>query len=328
MPPSAPPPPQADPMTHHANQRRPRIVVIPPDCAGAPLAATCAELLGEPVEALRAAVAAGRVAVGEGPCTDPDAPLRAGDRVRVDPPPRGGPAAAPEIEVLHRDRHLVVIRKPAGLPVQPTERGAGSAEAAILAATGQAPRLVHRLDLPVSGLLVAALSAGGATWLGRCFRERRIRKIYVARTDPAAGHRLPGDGEVADVSLALRWSGRERRSAPDPQGDPARTIFHGLGGPWVLADLLTGRTHQIRVHLASLGAPVAGDGLYAGDAAPYWRSERPRRIALHAAWLAFPAPDGGRLTFLDLPDRGATGPFAGAPAELEARILSLAEKRL
>ena len=315
-------------MTHHANQRRPRFVQVPPDCAGAPLSETCAELLGETPAALRAAVLQGRVTLGDRPCTDPDAPLAAGDRVRVDPPPRGGAVAVPGIELLHRDRHLVVIRKPAGLPVQPTERGVASAEAAIRAATGQAPRLVHRLDLPVSGLLVAALSASGAAWMGRGFREHLIRKIYVARTDPAPGHRLPGDGEVAEVTLALRWSGRERCSTPDPRGDPARTVFHGLGGPWVLADLFTGRTHQIRVHLASLGAPVAGDGLYAGDAEPSWRRARPRRIALHAAYLALPGLDGERFVFLDLPDGDPEGPFAGAPADLEARILSLAEKRI
>lgn len=221
----------------------------------------------------------------------------------------------------------MVVRKPAGLPVQPTERGAGSVEAAVRAATGQTPRLVHRLDLPVSGVMVLARSAAGATWLGRCFRERSIRKIYVARTDPAGDHRLPGDGETADVALALRWSGRERRSTPAPAGDPARTIFHGLGGGWVLADLVTGRTHQIRVHLASLGAPVAGDGLYGGGDEPCWRRPRPQRIALHAAYLRLPAPRGAAHIFLDLPPVDEDGPFAGAPADLEARILSLAEKR-
>ena len=302
-------------------------MTAPPDCGGAALSIACADLLGEAPEAMRAAVLAGRVSIDDERCLDPDRPLRAGDRIRLDPLPKD-PDLPGDIEILHQDRHLVVVRKPAGLPAQPTERGTASVEAALTEAVGGRIRLVHRLDLPVTGLMAAAVSAGGATWLSRCFKARRIRKIYLARTSPGAGHRLPADRGEAAVDLALRWSGRERCSRPDPRGDPARTVFHGLGGPWVLADLITGRTHQIRVHLASLGAAVAGDGLYTGGEGPFWRRARPRRIALHAAYLSLPAPDSAPLTFLDLPPEDPDGPFAGVPADLEARILSLAGIRL
>lgn len=202
--------------------------------------------------------------------------------------------------VLHADHEILVVDKPSGLLSVPG-RGADKADCLIERLRGAFPTvlLVHRLDLDTSGVMVFALTPHAQRHLSRQFEERRTRKVYLARL---AGRLQPATGRV-DLPLIVDWPNRPRQKVDHAEGRPAvtdwRVIRASDSETRVRLFPLTGRSHQLRVHMASTGHPILGDPLYAiGEAADH------PRLMLHAESLRFQHPDGGeRLSF------GVPAPF-------------------
>jgi len=210
--------------------------------------------------------------------------VSAGTEIRVAVDDALGQPPEMELQVVFEDEWLLVLNKPAGIPTQGTQASDRHDLMALLARQrpGQKLILCHRLDQGTSGVLV--LAKAKASDLGRSFQERALRKVYLARVSKPV--------EACEVDKPI---GRLRLASPARyacEGDlmeakASQTLFRpatdeecaGLApGHWVVCEPRTGRTHQIRVHLASLGAPVMGDGLYGG--------EKDDQLWLHA-WKLF-----------------------------------------
>ncbi len=194
--------------------------------------------------------------------------------------------------LLHVDAAIVVAEKPAGLPAVP---GRGAALQDCLSARVQAlvadARVVHRLDMATSGLMLFARGAQVQQQLSAAFAMRRVSKTYVAVVHGVLG------ADCGEIELPLRadWPNRPRQIVDPDHGKPSLTRWRVLARDpqaqttRVELEPVSGRTHQLRVHLAAIGHPVIGDTLYApdpdGDAAP--------RLLLHACALGFHHPMGG-----------------------------------
>lgn len=238
--------------------------------------------------------------------------LREGDRVRI-PPIRVSagsvgsrpPARPVELPVVLEDDSLLVLDKPSGTAVH---GGSGVSFGVIESMRAARPglrflELVHRLDRDTSGLLVLAKKRSALTRLHAALREGRVRKRYLALVQGAFG------AAERDVELPLRkylTKAGERRVSVDREGREARTVFRLAqrfrGYSLVSAELHTGRTHQIRVHLAHLGFPIAGDDKY-GDFDLNRELARSglKRMFLHAAELGFVHPVSGETVALRAP---------------------------
>jgi RluA family pseudouridine synthase len=202
--------------------------------------------------------------------------------------------------VIFEDAHILALNKPAGLSSQ---GGRGQVHTldellwAFAKSSGARPRLVHRLDRDTSGVILTARTKPAAAFLGKALMGRRVRKTYWAIVAP--GPPQPPQG-VMEAPLRRDEQGREaymRVCGPDhPDAESARTRYRtlsaGEGAALVEASPETGRMHQIRVHLAWLGRPIAGDSRYGGVL--MLAGEPVSRLMLHAAALEFPHPDGGR----------------------------------
>jgi RluA family pseudouridine synthase len=244
--------------------------------AGHGLAAWLAARLGEPVATASARVVAGAVHVDQRRERDPRAVLRGGERIVV----HEVVARSRDWRVVHRDEDVLVVDKPAGLPSQATRDGGGALDEQVLADVPGA-RLLHRIDRDTSGLVMFTLWPDAHRRFAGILARGELRRGYQARVAEA----LPVG--VVDAPIGPDPVDR-RRFAVVASGRPARTIVVAVTavGQWwdVELELVTGRTHQIRVHLSHLGCPILGDPLYAlppvRDAAP--------RLMLHAAWLRWP----------------------------------------
>ena len=227
-----------------------------------------------------------------------------GDTVRVTVPPPPGRDILPEaipLAVVHEDEHLLVVDKPAGMVVHPapghwsgTLVNALMGRGAPLAAGGGAERagLVHRLDKDTSGLLLVAKTDAAHRGLSAALAARRITRRYAV---VCWGH-LDDERLVVDRPLARDPRDRTRMAVVSG-GKGARTEVHRLARfdavDLLRAHLHSGRTHQIRVHLASVGHPVIGDDTYGGGGGRRLAALPPHRHFLHAAWLRFRHPITG-----------------------------------
>ena len=230
--------------------------------------------------------------------------------VTITPPPgREIVAERIDVRVAFEDEEIVVVDKPAGMVVHPAPgnwtgtlvnalmgRGQG------LAAGGGPERagLVHRLDKETSGLLIVAKTDRAHRTLSAALAARRITRRYACL---AWGH-LDQDRLSVDKPLGRDPNDRTR-VAVRPEGRTARTDFERLArfdsADLLRAHLHTGRTHQIRVHLASIGHPVVGDDTYGGGGGRRLVGLPPKRHFLHAAWLVFTHPVSGVLMDLRSP---------------------------
>lgn len=263
----------------------------------------------------------------DGKRADPGDRLAAGQTLRVPP---GGDAperkASPRRElteeqidkaeamVLTQDRAAIVLNKPPGLATQggsgTKEHVDGLLDAFAPPGSGPRPRLVHRLDKDTSGVLLIARTPGSAAFFSKRFSTRSARKIYWALI---VGVPSIEEGLI-DLPLAKQpGTGGEKMMVDQSEhGQPAKTRYRvldraGNRACWVELQPLTGRTHQLRVHMAAIGHPIVGDGKYGGPDA-FLSGSISRKMHLHARRLIIDHPDGAPLDVTaPLPEHFAMG---------------------
>jgi 23S rRNA pseudouridine1911/1915/1917 synthase len=253
------------------------------------------------------------------------AAIRAGDRIELEPAPLllaiAAPTCAPEIEVLFADDEIIVVNKPPAMTVHPAPgHPDGTLVDALLARFPQLaamvepdgiarPGIVHRLDQDTSGVMVVARTPFARTSLSRQFKDRTVCKLYIALV---RGHVAR---DRITISRALGRHPTERKRISIKSRKPRDAVSHVMAlerfdlthgrehepVTLVLVRPETGRTHQIRVHLASIGHPCLGDRVYGGGAARF-DGVALERQALHALALAIDHPRSGeRLEFIAPP---------------------------
>ncbi len=289
---------------------------VDPALAGLRLDQALAKLLPKESRSRLARLVEEGAVLVDGECARPRHKLRGGERVDVTLLPRPEESAfRPEeisLDVVHEDADVLVISKPAGLVVHP---GSGNWAGTMLnALLHRAPELktlpragiVHRLDKETSGLLVVARHEAAMQDLVRQLQARTVKRTYLAIARGA----IAAQG-VIDAPIG-RHPAQRTRMAVVPGGKPAVTRFRvreRFGAHALLeCELETGRTHQIRVHLASIGHPLEGDPVYGARGAA-----RLPRQALHAWKLAFDHPGSGRRASFTAPP----------PADFEALVEAL-----
>jgi 23S rRNA pseudouridine1911/1915/1917 synthase len=228
---------------------------------------------------------------------------RRGETVTVVVPPAPGRDVLPEdipLSVVHEDEHLIVVDKPPGMVVHPAPGNwSGTLVNALLgrgslpAGSGEErPGIVHRIDKETSGLLLVARTERTHRALSAAIASRRVSRRYATMI---WGH-VNKDEVTVDKPLARDPRDR-RRMAVVASGKASKTTLVRLARfdsvDLLRAHLHTGRTHQIRVHLASIGHPVIGDDTYGGGGGRKVVALPPRRHFLHAAWLRFRHPVTG-----------------------------------
>ncbi|WP_420334119.1 pseudouridine synthase [Roseibium sp.] len=205
------------------------------------------------------------------------------------------PPLDPFLPVIHADADVLVVDKPSGLlsvPGKAPEHG-DCVESRAHAAHDNA-RIVHRLDMDTSGVMVLAMNPAAHRHLGLQFERRKTRKTYIA---DLWGH-LAGDTGEVDLPLICDWPNRPKQMVCHENGKAALTKWQVIGRSDTTTRVRlfphTGRSHQLRVHMLALGHPILGDRFYAdGDALA-----ASDRLALHAESLELHHPTGGeRVTF-------------------------------
>ncbi|AJJ09831.1 pseudouridine synthase, RluA family protein [Yersinia rohdei] len=201
------------------------------------------------------------------------------------------PPRTPWLNILYQDEHIMVVNKPSGLLSVPgrAPENKDSIMTRILADFPTAES-VHRLDMATSGVMVVALTKAAERELKRQFREREPKKSYVARV---WGH-LAQDEGLIDLPLICDWPNRPKQKVCYETGKSSQTEYQVLsrdadGSTRVQLSPITGRSHQLRVHMLSIGHPILGDGFYAPPEAKAMAS----RLQLHAQELYITHPELG-----------------------------------
>src|SRR5687768_12857352 len=239
--------------------------------------------------------------------------ILAGQLIRVPPAEAPAPARArPERRklsedeiafvnemVIHRDPQAILVNKPPGLATQggtKTNTHLDGLLDGLADEAGNRPKLVHRLDKDTSGVLLLARTARAAAFFSKSFSGRTARKIYWALV---VGVPEVRDGLI-DLPLAKQpGSGGEKMHVDEEEGLASRTRYRmieraGNSAAWIELQPLTGRTHQLRVHMAAIGHPIVGDAKYGGPGA-FLTGGISRKLHLHARRIRIDAPGGGEI---------------------------------
>lgn len=241
--------------------------------------------------------------------------IEAGQTIRV-PPAEAAPGAAARTKperrrlsedeiayvnemVIHRDAQAILVNKPPGLATQggtKTNVHLDGLLDGLADEAGARPKLVHRLDKDTSGVLLLARTPRSAAFFSKSFSGRTARKIYWGLV---VGVPEVRDGMI-DLPLAKQpGTGGEKMHVDEEEGLASRTRYRvidraGSRAAWVELQPLTGRTHQLRAHMAAIGHPILGDGKYGGQEA-FLTGAVSRKLHLHARRLRIDHPDGGKL---------------------------------
>ena len=279
----------------------------------------------------------------DGKRAKPDDRLAAGQVLRV--PPGGDDAAAPkkrtvkpltpeqvaeaEAMVIARTEAALVLNKPPGLATQGGTGTTRHVDGLLDAFAGEdepRPRLVHRLDKDTSGVLLIARTPGSAAFFSKRFSGRSAKKVYWALV---VGVPEVAEGLIEAPLAKQPGSGGEKMHVDMEGGQAARTKYRiidraGNRAAWLELEPLTGRTHQLRVHMAAIGHPIVGDGKYGGQDA-FLTGTISRKLHLHARRLRIDHPDGGQIDVTaELPEHFADS-MANLGFDLELGDLPLDE---